>query len=338
MSRGRARLGVAATIVGLVLLVATPAGAHGTSGPPASNFHTELIGLRPPTPGVTVSLGADGEQTILRVSGPHHITILGYQDEPYLRVDNRGVFENRSSPAVAMNRSRIPNGSSSPSRPRPPRWVRISHQPVAQWHDHRVHWMGGVTPTAVQRDPDHAHVIDRWAIPIRVNGRAATIRGTIRWVPPAAAWPWWVLAVAVAVGVVLAARTGARRAVLMVAITGMAVTETIHVWASWPFSLGTTAARIGDSLPSIAAVVVCLGALVWLARRDVWSAAPAVILAGLFVFVSGGLADLPTLSHAFVPSRLTPDLARAIVAVALGVGFGTAMAGALRLRAPRPSS
>jgi hypothetical protein len=338
MSRGRARLGVAATIVGLLLLVATPAGAHGTSGPPASNFHTELIGLRPPTPGVTVGMGADGEQMVLRVSGPLHVTVLGYQDEPYLRVDARGVFENRSSPAVAMNRSRVPTGSASPTRPGPPRWVRISRQPVAQWHDHRVHWMGGVTPSTVQRDPNHAHVVERWTIPIRVNARAATARGTIRWVPAPAAWPWWVLAAALAVAVVLAARTGASRAVLMAAIAGMAVTETVHVWVSWPFSLGAMMARVGESLPSIAAVVVCLGALVWLARRNVWSAAPAVILAGLFVFVSGGLADLPTLSHAFVPSRLAPDLARAIVAVALGLGFGTALAGALRLRAPRPSS
>ena len=338
MSRGRARLGVAATIVGLLVLIATPAGAHGTSGPPASNFHTELIGLRPPTPGIAVSLGADGEQMVMRISGTLQVIILGYQDEPYLRVDARGVFENRSSPAVAMNRSRIPTGASSPTRPGPPHWVRISKTPVAHWHDHRSHWMGGSAPAAVQRDPDRAHVIDRWTIPLRINGRAAALRGTIRWVRAPSAWPWWVLAAALAVGVVVGARSGAGRAVLTAAIAGTAATETVHVWASWPFSPGATTARVGESLPSIAAIVVCLGALVWLARRNVWSAAPAAVLAGLFVFVSGGLADLPTLSHTFVPSRLTPELARAIVAVALGVGFGTAVAGALRLRAPRPSS
>ena len=341
MTPRRARVGVAVTLVGLILLAATPAGAHGTSGPPASNFTTQLRGIAPPAPGVTVSLGPDREQLVLAVSGHVRVTVFGYQDEPYLRVDTRGVFENRRSPAVTLNRSRVPTGTSRPVHAGAAEWVRISHEPVARWHDHRVHWMGGVTPLAVLNDPDRPHVIDRWRIPIRVNGRAATIHGLLRWTPPPTAWPWWLLAAGIAGATVLT--TSARRrcgapAALAAAIGVMAITESVHLWASWPFILGSTAGRIGETLPTLATIAACIGAFVWLIRRDPWAAAPGVIIAGLFVFVSGGLADLSAFSHAYIPSRLAPDTARVVVALALGLGFGTAFTGARRLRAPRPTS
>jgi len=104
------------------------------------------------------------------------------------------------------------------------------------------------------------------------------------------------------------------------------------------YATDSTVGRLGDAIPSIAAIAACLGALAWLLRTTPWRSAPALILAGLFVFVSGGVADLASLSHAFVPSRASGELARALIAMALGLGAGTAIAGGLRLRASRPSS
>ena len=69
-------------------------------------------------------------------------------------------------------------------------------------------------------------------------------------------------------------------------------------------------------------------AFVWLARRTVFSAAPLLAIAGLFTAVAGGFADLPVLSHAWIPSRLDPTLACTLVAIA----------GIARLRAPRPAT
>jgi hypothetical protein len=112
----------------------------------------------------------------------------------------------------------------------------------------------------------------------------------------------------------------------------------VHLWASWPYSTASAFGRVGENLPSIAAVAAALLALGWLARRSVYSAAPLLIIAGLFAAVAGGIADLPALSHAWIPTRLDPTVARMLVAVALGVGTGVAIAGALRLRAPRPAT
>ncbi len=332
------RAGAAVVIAMLIVLGATPAGAHTTGGPPASNFRTELIGLRPPSRGVEVSLAPDHEQLELRVNGRHRVTVLGYQGEPYLRVDARGVFENKRSPALAANRTRIPTGS--PGRTTSaPRWRRVSPRPIARWHDHRAHWMDGITPSAVRRDPDHEQVVVRWSIPVRVDGRPAQIRGQIRWAPPAPAWPWWVAAVILAAGVVtVGARPRFARSAFSAALIVMAGAEAVHLWGGWPFSTGSTLGHLGDAIPSIAAIVACLAALAWLQRSTAWRCAPALILAGLFVFVSGGVADLSSLSHAFVPSRVSADVARALVALALGLGAGTTIAGGLRLRAPRPPS
>jgi hypothetical protein len=199
----------------------------------------------------------------------------------------------------------------------------------------------------VRRDPHASHVVERWRIPIRVDGAGAAltglevsrpaIAGTVRWDPPPAAAAWFVLAAVLALVVVAGARIAARP-VLLVALAVLAVSESAHLWASWPYSTASAVGRVGENLPSIAAVVAALVALVWLARRSVYSAAPLLIVAGLFAAVAGGFADLPALSHAWIPSRLDATLGRALVTVALGVGSGVAIAGALRLRAPRPAT
>jgi len=100
----------------------------------------------------------------------------------------------------------------------------------------------------------------------------------------------------------------------------------------------STGGRIGENLPSIAVVGAALVTVWVLARRSVWTAAPFLIITGLFAFAAGGLADIPTLSHAWAPSRLDPPLARTLVAISLGVGGAVAVIGVLRLRAPRPAS
>src|SRR5690349_1564078 len=225
-------------------LLASPASAHSTSGPPASNFHAVVRGVTPTVRGVHARLGADGEQIELRVDGGARVTVLGYQGEPYLRVSRAGVFENRESPAVALNRTRVPTGAAPRGPIGPARWVRISSGSTARWHDHRAHWMGGATPAAVRRDPDRSHVIGRWRIPIRVDGapgtvtgsvaRASAVAGSIDWSPPPNALLWIGLAVLLA-AVVLVGTHRRARPTLLVALAVLAIAESVHLWGSWPF-------------------------------------------------------------------------------------------------------
>ena len=271
---------------------------------------------------------------MLRVEGDARVVVLGYQQEPYLRVDRRGVFENTHSPAVALNRTRIPSGPIHRASGHGVHWVRVSSSPVARWHDHRAHWMGGVTPAVVQRAPHRTHLIEQWRIPLRIDGTRDTIRGRIVWQPPPSAWISYLFALVLGLVVALLVRLAARPA-LVGATFALAVTEIVHLWGSWPFSSSSTIGRIGGSLPSLAAIAVNLFAAIWLLRRSIWSAAPLLVLAGLFALVAGGLAELPVLSHSWIPSRLDPPTLRALVAFALGGGTAVTLFGARRLRAIR---
>ena len=330
----------ALTIVAVILAMATPAGAHGTSGPPASNFATTVAGVLPAAGGVTARLGPDGEQVELRVRGDERVIVEGYHGEPYLRIDRRGVFENTASPAVRLNRSRIPSGPPSRRTVAAVHWVRVSSAPVARWHDHRAHWMGGATPSAITRAPERAHVIERWRIPLAVDGTPSAIFGRVVWNPPPTAWHWLGLAAALLALVVVGVRV-APKPVLLVATLTIAVGETLHLWGSWPFSTASTLGRVAENLPSFAAIAVATFTVFWLTRRSIWNAAPLLVVAGLFGAVAGGLSDLAVLSHSWIPSRLDPGLARTLVAANLGFGTAVALVGLMRLRArsePDPAS
>ncbi len=194
--------------------------------------------------------------------------------------------------------------------------------------------MGGVTPTVVQRAPHSTHVIEQWRIPIRVDGHRETIAGRIVWQPPPDPWVSYVLALAFALVVALAVRLAARPALVATTVL-LGAAELVHLWGSWPYSSSSTIGRIGGSISSIAAVAMTLFTAVWLLRRSVWVSAPFIVLAGLFAVVAGGLAELPTLSHSWIPSRLDPATVRVLVAFALGAGGTVAAVGARRLRVIR---
>ena len=318
----------------VTLGISVPAGAHTTSGPPASNYHTVVRGLVPAHAGVHATAGPDGEQIEVRVGGDTSVVVLGYQEEPYLRIDRRGVFENTHSPAVALNRTRIPSGPTTRPSGHGVHWVRVSSSPVARWHDHRAHWMGGVTPTVVQRAPHATHVIEQWRIPVRIDGQREAIAGRIVWQPPPDAWSSYLLALGFALVVAVAVRLATRPALVATTFL-LGAAELVHLWGSWPYSSSSTVGRVGGSLSSIAAVAMNLFTAVWLLRRSLWSTAPLLLLAGLFAVAAGGLAELPTLSHSWIPSRLDPATVRVLVAFALGAGAAVAVFGARRLRAMR---
>jgi hypothetical protein len=274
----------------------------------------------------------------LRNDTNHDVTVLGYQREPYLRIGPNGTWQNVRSPAVFLNRTRIPQREAPHDQydaDAAPRWRKISSAPVATWHDHRTHWMGTEDPVAVQQDRSRTHVvIENWKIPLIDQGRRLTVTGDALWVPGPSPWPWVIGAVALAVLIAALCRTRAWVAVMQVALAILIVSETIHVIGAWQAATASVGSRLLASVYSIGGIVVCALALVWLRRRDPWAATPAVLIAGLFVLVAGGLADLTTLTRSQLPTTLPVGVGRLTVTIALGLGAGLVIAAAGRLRAP----
>ncbi|MGZ4688574.1 MAG: hypothetical protein ACXWAY_03030 [Acidimicrobiia bacterium] len=325
----------------IVFLVATaaPAFAHGVGGLQPTNYETTVSGISPPMAGLHARAIDQGTSIELRNTSRHEVVVLGYQGEPYLRLGPSGTWQNARSPAVFLNRSKVPTHSAPHGRydaKAAPEWKQISSKPVARWHDHRTHWMGTEDPPNVRRDPGVTHVVIRdWKIPLRSDGRKLAVTGNAYWIPGPSPWPWIVGALGLAVAVVALCRTRAWVKVMQVSLAVLIVSETIHVAGAWQATTASIGSRALSSIYSIGGVIVCVLALVWVRRRDPWAATPAVLIAGLFVLVAGGLADVTALTRSQLPTSLPDGLARLTVTIALGVGGGLVIAAAARLRAPQ---
>ncbi len=347
MTRGAVTRVAAATVAvvtfAMVIVVATagPASAHGVGGLQPTNYKTRVNGIKPPAPGIHARAISLSDRIELRNDSAHDVIVLGYQHEPYLRIGPGGTWENERSPAVFLNRTAIPKQSAPTGiydAKAPPRWKKVSAAPVVSWHDHRTHWMGAQDPPEVRRDPGHVHVVIRdWEIPLLDQGRRLTVTGDALWVPGPSPWPWILGAVALLLLVVALCRTSAWAPVIQVALGVLIVSETIHVVGAWQAATASLGSRAVESIYSVGGIAICVLALVWLRRRDPWAATPAVLIAGLFVLVAGGLADLTTLTRSQLPTTLPDSVGRLTVTIALGLGAGLVIAAAGRLRPPAPS-
>jgi hypothetical protein len=173
---------VAPAVIALLgALTASPALAH--KGNP--NYESRVISVTPAQPGVKVMvLNRDDRLEIVNTSG-RTVVIRGYQDEPYLRLDeDRTVEVNTDSEAYFLNQdregeSKAPAGVDSKGAPH---WKQVSRTGRFEWHDHRMHWMGKGTPSQVRDKAERTKVFD-WSVPIDVDGRKGRIAGDLWWTP-----------------------------------------------------------------------------------------------------------------------------------------------------------
>ena len=335
---GQGAFVVATLALVIVGATAAPAAAHGLGGLSPTNYESVLRSVTPHVPGVELRLTDLGTKVDLTNDGPREVLVLGYAGEPYLRIGPDGVFENTRSPATYLNRSTdITQSAPESADPKAtPVWRRVSSGVTASWHDHRAHFMGGGDPPEVARDPDERHVVDNWKIPMRVGGDDVVARGQLIYVPPPSPWPWVIGAVLVAALVVVLSRTRAWRAVFVVALTLLTVTEVLHVVGLWGASTASFGTKLAESAYSLAGIALALLALGWIWRKGAESAVPSVLVATIFLFVAGGLADVTSLGNSQLPSTFSGGIARLLVMLALGLGAGLALAAAWRLRPSTP--
>ena len=333
--------------VGMVVATAAPAAAHTVGGEHATNYRTRVLSLSPAVAGIALRPIEHGDRLQLTNTTDHDVVVLGYDDEPYLRVGPRGVFENERSPATYVNRTRL--GTDRPparaDSSAPPGWRRVSGGTIARWHDHRAHWMSNDPPPAVRRAPDERRLIQRFTIDLRTNGEELRARGDVYWIPPPSPWPWIALAVVFGALIVVGARTRWSVPWVGTALAIVLVATAVHAVGAWSASSRGTANRLADTLPTLGALALGVIAEIQLFRRGMRAAAPLLVFAGLFVGIAIGLADLSGLSHSQLPTDLPYWLDRLTIALALGGGFGVAIgaafhvgAGAARRPAPHAAT
>lgn len=169
-----------AVAASLALSALAPALALAHQGNP--NFRSEVSDA---PPGVEAEI-LNYDDSIQVVAEPgHELEFLGYENEPYLRFLADGTVQmNVRSPAAYLNEDRYANVE-LPDRAdaeAPARWERVADHGRYAWHDHRIHYMAEGTPPQVEDEGERTHVFD-WKLPVRVDGKRATINGSLTWVP-----------------------------------------------------------------------------------------------------------------------------------------------------------
>ena len=316
--------------------------AHGGSAVQGSDHAPRLDGVEPAIAGLEARL-VDAGTRIELDAGRHEVVVLGYQGEPFLLIDDGGVFENALSPSTYLNRSL--DGDAIPDEADAnldPRWVAIDDGAVARWHDHALHAPPGQELGA--RDES------QWRIPIRVDGRDAHIVGRVVTLPSASATPWFVLAAIAAVAaVVSSAFTGRRTTVAL--LGSLLVADVVRVWST-TFGVPTWLASRWDVVnDEWASALVGWGmvvvALVLHARHRGFEAAAASVVGAAVLALNGGALEVDDLSTRNLMAALPGWLTRASIALVLGLGLGIAMRSLLAitrqsstptLRAPRSDS
>ena len=336
---GRRILVTVATAMACLALTPTPAAAHGIEGVESTNYRTRITRIAPQRGGLVVRVVEAGSRLELVNHTDEQVVVVGYQDEPYLRIEPKGgVFVNVRSPATYINADR--DGSLQPPPDADPSaepvWERIDDGVVARWHDHRAHWMGTRDAPAVRRNPHQRQVvIPRWEVPVEVRGDRVLVIGDLTWIPGPSGAPWLLLAGVLAIATAAAAFIR-RSTVLLAGIVGLLViADLVHVAGEAASGAGGFGAGLGAVLSgsffSVAAWAAGALAVVLLARGSA-DGPFAAAFAGAVIALFGGVADLGDLTRSQVPFAFGPTAARLFVSLSLGIGAGLVAAAVIRLR------
>ncbi len=325
---------LATVVTGLAVLIVTapPAAAHSVAGQGSTNYQSRIRSIAPAVAGLKVKIIEAGSRIELTNHTGHTVTVLGYQDEPYLRIGPDGVFENRRSPAVYINsvRNNPPPVPADADPTAPPKWQRTGGGNVARWHDHRAHWMGTQNPPIVRRAPGKFHVVTAgWTLKLLDGTRKVTVTGDLDWVPGPSPLPWALLALAGAAVVIVGAFTRAWRVVLIGATAAIVLADVVHTVGVGFVSQTSTAgrlARIVTTTPySLAAWVIGVVGIVFLLTRP-YVGLYAVSFGAIVIGGLGGLGDLSDLYHSQLASFLGAQPVRAAIALSLGLAVGIPVA------------
>ena len=220
----------------------------------------------------------------LTVRPGHTVTVLGYANEPFLRIDRSGAAVLKSPTAATL-------GISGPR----------SSAKTFVWHDARVRGL----PPGIDRG--------RWAIPLIVDGKQAHLTGELFRIPRPSSWPWLALGVpfVAATALLLLLRRPRVLEGAAIALGALAATGGIATAATFAFASNASSARWVEAGNEIVFALVGVAVLVRGSRDARVTAAGALGLLGLVV----ALSKFPVFLHGVVLSALPDTAARVEVAL-----------------------
>jgi len=289
------------------------ASAHGPVDPAASRWQARLTHVPTGLEARTV----DGDLRLwLRVPPRLTVEVIDYRGAPYLRFSRAGVFVNHNSAMWYVNQVPTVDPPLSLNPHATPSWHRISSGHAYLWQEGRMQALSRTVLAPGQSDAG------KWSIPLRVDGRAATITGDLYHRPdPSPVWFWPVLVTLACVLAGLRLRRPAldrriARALAGLALAGFVVASLGHQLHGRPIVSAGQLVVLGLELAFAA------WALWWLARaRHSWLT--FLLVAGLALWQ--GISLVATLTEGYVLLATGPVIGRLSEVACLAGGAGLAL-------------
>jgi hypothetical protein len=325
--RATRRTGAFLALAGLALVLAAgPAAAD----PPRPTDYRSTITAGASGDGFDVDVVGGDSLLRLVVDDGHEVVVLGYRDEPYLRISADGTVErNRRSEATYINEDRYGGDGELPAEVDPdaePDWEEVGDGGTYAWHDHRIHWMSPERPAGIEP----GGTVLEWEVPFEVDGQAHEVTGVLTLEARQSPIPW----IALTAGVIAVALLLDRRLGSLVA-PAVAIIGTVAALVAGLGEIDAIPPEAGRNPFVVAVPVVGLVAAVCsvLARRrpvNLPAIAAAACVLGWVAF------RLPVLTRPVLPTSLPAGFDRASTAVALGAGLTVALGAALGPGRHRP--
>jgi hypothetical protein len=305
----------AAVVAALVLPSA--ALAHvGKSALVATNFDARITGVQPSNNAVRAKVVDGDGQLWLDVSPEATVLIPGLQGEPFLRFDSGGVFVNlRSFTAESDRILRVGLRPDLDPHARP-LWHRLSSGHSYLWHDHRLH-----AREPLARGHRGAAVLGHWSVPLLIDGRHHALRGELVYRPPGSAWPWILIAGALAafvVGALAFSSSVEHRVAVTGALLAVPLMWTLRVGRELHGRPGVSVGgQIEIALTSLVGIALLYGLL---HRKHDVRVFTAILAATVCVYE--GLTMLPVLTHGVALTALPTTAARIDLTAVFGLSAG----------------
>jgi hypothetical protein len=339
------RVGIARVLVVLagvcaVLALAGPALAHVGGGAAGSDYEARVLSVSPSVPGVSVRVLSFGDQFEVVARGDAEVAVPGYSDEPYLRIGPDGVWRNRNSPATWLNLDRYGEAAAAglPAHvdaEAAPDWEQVSTEPAYVWHDHRTHWMSeDLLPPMVAAEPDRAHTVAEWTVPMVVDGTEVAVDGVLTWSSPPSPGTVWPAYAAIALLAVAAGLLPAGPRPLGTLLLAGAAAALWHAFSTPepPLGVGAHAGAIASVLMPAAAAAVIAGVGWWSALRGRGAMTGLMAITTGWLLLVQGLPDVDVLWTANVAAAGPDWLGRAAVALLVALGAGLVAGGLAAVR------
>jgi hypothetical protein len=329
-------------VVGITAVVCqfpiASASAHGANGLSPSSEQTTITGVAPTTDAFSVRVIGFGDKIEVRRTSERTIAIPGYQNEPYLKIDDQGVWRNDNSPSRWSNEDRygltpLPETASVNAQPD---WQNISDQQWTQWHDHRAHTMVDFELVETGAGtPQDQNVVQRFSLDVLVDEQIVVVTGEIQQLTPPSTLHNLVVLLgigAACVALLVAVAKHPRASSVVAGLLGVTVlvVSLVHAWGAAVFA--------GDQLNQSTEVALWLSSYFaipgWIALtvssiRLIGSTTRPAGLAFGFGLLStvayGGLLDWSTLTNALTVNTLDPTTVQLLVVTTLGIGIPLAV-------------